>query len=68
MANRRVKLVRSGDEQTTWRGAGDEYRVLATGEVRPPTLARATHSSQLVSGQHSFFSRINWVSSSPAAL
>ncbi len=32
MANRRVKLVRPGDEQTTWRGAGDEYRVLATGE------------------------------------
>ncbi len=32
MANRKVKLVRPGDEQTTWRGAGDEYRVLATGE------------------------------------
>ena len=32
MANRKVKLVRPGDEQTTWRGAGDEYRVLATGD------------------------------------
>ncbi len=32
MANRKVKLVRPGDEQTTWRGAGDEYRVLGTGD------------------------------------
>ena len=32
MAKRKVKLVRPGDEQTTWRGAGDEYRMLATGE------------------------------------
>ena len=32
VANRGVKLVRPGDEQTTWRGAGDEYRVLATGD------------------------------------
>ena len=32
VANRKVKLVRPGDEQTTWRGAGDEYRVLATGD------------------------------------
>ena len=32
MAKRRVKLVRPGDEQTTWRGAGDEYRMLATGD------------------------------------
>ena len=31
MPNRKVKLVRPGDEKTTWRGAGDEYRVLATG-------------------------------------
>ena len=32
MAKRKVKLVRPGDEQTTWRGAGDEYRMLANGE------------------------------------
>jgi len=31
MAKRKVKLVRPGDEQTTWRGAGDEYRMLASG-------------------------------------
>ncbi len=32
MAKRKVKIVRPGDERTTWRGAGDEYRVLATGD------------------------------------
>ena len=32
MAKRKVKIVRPGDKRTTWRGAGDEYRVLATGD------------------------------------
>ena len=32
MATRKVKFVRPGDEKTTFRGAGDEYSVLATGE------------------------------------
>ncbi len=31
MATRKVKVVRPEDEQTVWRGAGDEYRVLADG-------------------------------------
>ncbi len=32
MPNRKVKIVRPGDEQTVWRGAGDEYRLLAAGD------------------------------------
>ena len=32
MAKREVRVVRPGDPKRTWRGAGDEYFVLATGE------------------------------------
>lgn len=32
MPKRKAKVVHASDEQTIWRGAGDEYRVLATGE------------------------------------
>ena len=32
MSTHEATVVHAGDNQTTWRGAGDEYRVLVTGK------------------------------------